>query len=554
MFQRGFAHILILVLLLIGIVVGFYIVNFTITQLSPKAAYFSAVEFTDSSGKSLGKETKERDVYLVIRLRDGWKLEEETGSLVSTTFAQSALPSPIATSSAQPVPSFRPRGGVLRSLTIENNDMVRDSEGNITDKKIDLGGSTKLLITNNFNQYLNRPIPWKLNDLSPDQHDVTRTVAVTLSSALDKNDTNATTHTIFMSIILVKEPLKLGSEIPVDVIFYEDIENFSQAREQVKNMINIYVNSKLKESGVNRQFRFNNAYIENVDPDCENSAHQPSSVNYPIRVYIPKNEDRSRAYTADNRICLQRNIYTDYTKKVLLHELSHLLGLADYYNQNVSKGDNHVAKIGIRPEVQDLMWDEENDFFSTTSREIINKLDKPLPGIFNYWLYYTPKNVVLQILDDSGTPLSGVTIEVFPGSVIFNDKGLVAYQYIQNKVSFTEITDFEGKVSLGGVENIFEHHSPINNDQSGESALLRLTYNGETRFAALTVSHLNYLYFDKGQTDIAIISEPFSKFALPAPDGTGITIKSFNMTTTDELTPQEENELQQHLYLHKTTF
>lgn len=73
------------------------------------------------------------------------------------------------TSAPQPPAAENPTKHILQELFIENKDTDGSS-----------GGHESFQITSNFNDYLNKAVYWKLNELKPDQTTATRVVQLTL--------------------------------------------------------------------------------------------------------------------------------------------------------------------------------------------------------------------------------------------------------------------------------------------------------------------------------------------------------------------------------------
>lgn len=86
MSQRGIAHIFLLLILLVGLGVGFYLVNYTQTNLKPKASeseeFVRFYNLDDPEGKNPTKEIIGNEgMYMeVVKLPDGWVWPEEKSS------------------------------------------------------------------------------------------------------------------------------------------------------------------------------------------------------------------------------------------------------------------------------------------------------------------------------------------------------------------------------------------------------------------------------------------------------------------------------------------
>ncbi len=530
--QKGFAHIFLLVFLILGIIAGYYVVNFTITQLNPKAFYYPDFEITNELGRPLGSKINNPEVYLVIKLPDDWKVENPLTNQKITTPPKGLYPTP----SPSGYLSFGDQ--VVRNITIQNED----EDGAV-------GGIDPLVVTDNLNDYINKPFKWRLNYLKYGDNDIYRKVTVKIYSEKNPNQDSQYLYRE-ATIILTESIISADTEIPIDVIFDDDTYDFPQAEERVKNMIDDYINSRLQASGVNRRVRFNQAVIQEVKDKCEGISRDTLSSDKSIQLYISNTFGTSHANLGENYICLRQGYMSEEFKKVLLHELGHIFGLPDYYLQNIQVSNNEVASIGICPSVKDSMWRFGNDYFWNVSKEIINSMPNPLPGKTYLWLYYVPKQVNLQIHDDYDTPLGGVKVEVFPAVYQYIEETQKMRLYIPDVTSYESYTDELGTVSLGSAENIFKHFK-LPMYSTAESVLIRFTLNNEVRYAALTVSHLNSLYIDDDKTEVATISKSFSGL-IPAPKlGEELYVEDFNGDCRDRLNNKEGSELEQHFLIQQ---
>lgn len=369
------------------------------------------------------------------------------------------------------------------------------------------GGSETLHITSDFRNYLNKPVPWKLNNLKLDQNQGRRVVQVIF---IDESDQQYLYSTF---INLVPKVLSANDILAVDVVLDQDWENLKEVEDWAKDTINNYINNKLKEGNVRRKVQFGNLYVDKM-PDCFTSSEIFNTDKDNITVFMPKEGTfPSLAWANPFRkiICYGGlDIKKDFSNKVLLHELGHIFGLPDYYLQNIY--DNQVAyNLRIEPFVKDIMWNGFSlDFFNPNSREIINRLSSPLPQDFNYWKYYTPKQVILQVLDNGGLPLPSAKVEIFPAVYDWIEGSEYVHRFIPNNPSLTSVTDNTGRVFLGDQANIFNHKKYPYAGTTGV-ALVRITNKNEVRYGALSMSYLNSLYFAQDQIGSATILAPFSQ-------------------------------------------
>ncbi len=204
---------------------------------------------------------------------------------------------------------------------------------------------------------------------------------------------------------------------------------------------------------------------------------------------------------------------SELDRRVFTHEMGHLFRLPDYYLQEVFPSDNEVVAIGITPHVKDIMYSVlAYDHFAETSASFINLVDfiPPRSIFIPSEFAFTPKRIVLKITNDQGLPLKDVKVEVFPASIEFNNIFNVFVNKIRNVVSFSGSTSDQGEFELGDLRKLFNHSGGFLNRVS----LLRLTYQDEVRYTAITNSFLNTLYF-QGEKETATISLPFSTLFKP---------------------------------------
>lgn len=242
---------------------------------------------------------------------------------------------------------------------------------------------------------------------------------------------------------------------------------------------------------------------------------------------------------------------TNIAKNSVVHEFGHALGLPDYYFQNVY--DNEVEpRLDIASEVKDVMWTTYNPqpFFHPISREMANKtinLSQPERNAREF----TPKLIILQIVNNEALPLPGAKIAVFPQVIEYQPGQLYPRWFIPNVVSFERVTDGTGRVFLGSPNDIFTHKNYRLHEYGvtplGDSALIRVSFGNEVRYAALTLSYLNRLYFDYGQTESATITTPFSALIKPPEKGFWRILDFKTISAAPEESTTEQEAMKNHV-------
>lgn len=140
--EAGIAQIFLLVILLIGLAVGYYLVNFTITKFKPKAFENENVLQVLGTNNEPTNTVDSSEINLKINLPSDWKLEG------------SALEAP----------------NVLKGLYVENKD-----DGSNGHEKFYIEPTDP-----KFQDYINKPFYWKLNDLELGKDEQDRVVQLTL--------------------------------------------------------------------------------------------------------------------------------------------------------------------------------------------------------------------------------------------------------------------------------------------------------------------------------------------------------------------------------------
>lgn len=521
--QKGITQIFLILLLLAGIIGGVYLVQKT-QIFKPKAYDLPLVVFTDESGKPLAERIDDSSVHIKLNLPYYYELPFTLNPGGGDEASEGAYPvsGPIGIGEGPKM--------MIQKITLENAD-----DG--------FGGQEKLVIDSNFEDYFKKPFSWKLNDLKPDTENSQREVRVTFFG------TNQEEISTIAGIRLYARVPALDDEVLVDVYVSDKYEDPQEVINWAKSAIDNYANKQLLTYSANRKLKFNESKVVEVGLGCE--LDLDTSLNK-INVVIPK--ERTNYAFADiyrNKVCLQINVpFGSQMDNILLHEFGHMFGLPDYYMQEVYAYNNQVVPIGISSEIKDIMWNDfDINYFSNNSREIVNRVKTPLPGNVSYWYYYTPVQVIFQVLEDNGLPLPNAKVEVFPSVLQMSMQGesLNFRNTIPDTVAATYVTDNTGRVFLGNQQQLFKANPTIQGFSNG-TALLKVTANDEVRYAGITMSYLNTLYFTRGMTNFATFSEPFSRL-ISAPEGNGKTIQSFiKFAQTQNVNKKDEEGLQRHIY------
>lgn len=325
-------------------------------------------------------------------------------------------------------------------------------------------------------------------------------------------------------------------EYLVDVIIHRSLPQ-QKAEEWAIDAVNGHLNKRFADSGTSKRFRVDEIYR---DYDEQTGCSIPKAIpvydrcdfdDGKIRVWLHEQGFTyggilfaTSANPASAQVQMELPISIEveqdgfYGQRVygdeLAHEVGHLFGLPDYYQEDVSHNLNQVAPIGIEPFNKDIMYNPRNFYgFSELSKKYIEKVDQ-LPigfGEPNWDLQFTPKKIILEITDNEGNPLSGAKNEVFSQRYVVVTPGQIT-RIIPNEINFTEISDENGQVNLGNYEKLlhsYEKQGPFTVTHLGSAAFLRISHEGEVRYSAITRSYLNELYF-QGNQDTALVSIPFT--------------------------------------------
>lgn len=346
----------------------------------------------------------------------------------------------------------------------------------------------------------------------------------------------------------LRQKAQMSREYPVIVIIHNSLaDDQDRVEKWAKDAIENYFNQRLAEAGIFKRLKMKymvKGYTGNVgcrlgssDPGPAEICGDPTTDGI-IRIWLYKKggepmegrRDSGRAEVETAQVFVSIPSLPDFPefpnlpifqeaiginlplpseltleeldRRTLTHELGHIFDLPDYYRQTVLPSFNEVDQtIGIVPYVWDVMWlSPLFNHFSDVSKEYINRvasLPVKQPPDNIYYPPYIPDNIILSLRDKNDFPLSGALVDVFRQDT-FGLKGVCGGRISKN-VSLSGTTDNNGDFELKGYKSIFYRSF---------SALIRITYNNQVRYTAISNSYLNSLYF-QGQQDKAIIQLPF---------------------------------------------
>lgn len=645
--QKGVVHIFGLLILLVGIVVGVWLVQHK-TNLFPKAQEANYIQIVDKDGNPI-TETSDPNVYLKITLPPGWELPvEKTSGLVKEAFAQQSCPQsgegttttfnqttydkcvdnqggsndPASNTLCKNGTKYRCFWSGAPAACISGKDetdfnfdcLVSSSTSTSTSKTPILDKLTIYQISNyievkgdgtevtsNFNEYLNKPIPWVLDSLPSYVEEDKRKVFVKFVSyvqegPLRKSKIVQAELVLAPAEILFKNPnyqppvspspipkpesssiepkYEFRNSIPtyqVDVYIHNVLSNRDEIANWARDTIDNYINNRFAKAGINKQVKVDKI-IADYDKTaylCPDEATVVSVVSHlvgvvckfpdnKIRVYIHQN-DKDSLYmswaTIGNEVGTIRLFMPVYPKldsspmsridkQLLAHEMGHIFELPDYYWEDVAAENNKVVPIGITANIKDIMWCgfcKDKDYFSSDSSAWFINKSIPKRYIPPYWYAsYQPGNIKIKIIDDKGLPVGNVKIEAFPQTW---DKDKNEY-IIPNTVNTKGSTNGNGEFDMGIAFALF-------NNNTGNSVFLRVTNKGEVRYAAITRSLLYPLYF-QGFQDSVSLSLQFSKLVkyIPGTYYQVLRLLGQPAITTPELSLLERELLDEHTKQH----
>ncbi len=254
----------------------------------------------------------------------------------------------------------------------------------------------------------------------------------------------------------------------------------------------------------------------------------------PLNGGLPTNHPDTRDKTVDMMWGFEKDILSTgfYSRTTpnspfnlepgLIHELNHARYLVDSYALNIH--GKHIAVLNdggtrIYPANDTLVRVNSQDpslmsntvpWYGEWEAAGLNVYagQRPLPGWANYnahaglGVYLDnkfPRNNYLRVVDQSGDPVAGATIEVYqagtwPGEWHWYCK------YIDSTVDVTGMTDSQGLWNMG--TNPFSRGEPLAWNFYYDVNFMKVKFDGQTHYAWLDIAQVNVEYF-RGNTENA---------------------------------------------------
>lgn len=414
-------------------------------------------------------------------------------------------------------------------------------------------GSRDLMVTSNFSEYLNKPIPWVLEALPSYAEKDKRKVFVKFVSYYQddklkkakvvENEISSEVEILFKNPNYqppAQPPAGSLRDIPVYGFVHFSLDYLQDTPSWFKNTIEQNINNAFNRIGIKIKLK-----VEQIDR--YNEANCPR-IDYNVSGDCPFVQGAQRIYA-----WLYKNGYRDdfpeggiafplrghiginiptfsylqplaqEDKNLLTHEIGHIFGMPDYYLEDVRYDRNYAAYIGIGAYIQDIMHSFRfyNDFDPVLGNGFAKRVSE-IPITFYQMVIspylLTPNEIILEIRDlQTRKSLPGVLVEIFPQMWDYEKKFL----YIPADPLYSLITDSKGQVNFG---NYYKFIPADKRGFRGFSAFLRIIKDGDVRYTAITRSYLNWRFFS-GETDKSfstiyfqdLESIPSSKKRLSAP-------------------------------------
>ena len=300
-----------------------------------------------------------------------------------------------------------------------------------------------------------------------------------------------------------------------------------------QDTIENYVNLKFYQAGITKRVRVKEIFKNQnrLEQDCPEGS-VPSTTYHSKYLICDSQDGKIRVWVYDItgtthnfsfagptashvQLTVDQTSLDESDKRVLSHELGHIFGLPDNYFENIPPVNNEVIPIGVSTKIHDIMESTNFDHFDKTSAKIVNSAVAFPPNVdfmpyTTLEYFFMPNLNILKLTNTDGSPLSGAKIEVFPLITRYSSSSPYPEIRISRDVSFEGFTTENGEFNLGDKIHLFNSNVP--DSKIGKVVFIRITYNNQTKYTAITASYLNTLYF-QGQTDVLILTLPFSNLA-----------------------------------------
>ena len=324
-----------------------------------------------------------------------------------------------------------------------------------------------------------------------------------------------------------------GEDYLVDVFIDKSLADQDKVAAWAQDTIENYVNLKFYQAGITKRVRVKEIFKNQnrLEQDCPEGS-VPSTTYHSKYLICDSQDGKIRVWVYDItgtthnfsfagptashvQLTVDQTSLDESDKRVLSHELGHIFGLPDNYFENIPPVNNEVIPIGVSTKIHDIMESTNFDHFDKTSAKIVNSAVAFPPNVdfmpyTTLEYFFMPNLNILKLTNTDGSPLSGAKIEVFPLITRYSSSSPYPEIRISRDVSFEGFTTENGEFNLGDKIHLFNSNVP--DSKIGKVVFIRITYNNQTKYTAITASYLNTLYF-QGQTDVLILTLPFSNLA-----------------------------------------
>lgn len=422
--QRGVMHLIPILIVLIGIVASVYLVQKT-QIFKPKANEGNKVFQILNGGGEAIEETITTEVNLKIILPQGWVLPGE--DIQGSTH-------------------------VLQGLYIEN----KDTDGSN-------GGHEQFYIVSHYEDYLYKPIYWKLNHLNKDQIETNRVIQLTLFDGenyvpftktikLTRKDPQGVIHLNSCFEITQAGDYVLDDDIvgnPDEVcISIHDVSNINLNcnNHSIKSEKPKLIDNYTHQNNHTRQILVGTLLIKNVNQFTIKSCHFPSNGEKNL------DEDNIAVYQSVNGTIISNTIekhevFVKDSKNIYFKD--NILTSASYYQHTTDNSVIDNNKI--------TLFDIDDKFYSGGlinsdggfGNQITNNIiDGKSDGIFGH--LQGPDDGI--ILGDEGDILTGERAAIVKNNTISNtyDCGIETAGLVQDAIISNNKIDNTGVCGIGG--------------------------------------------------------------------------------------------------------